>query len=661
MCGIAGICNLKEPVPVNLNTLKDMAGVLRHRGPDGFGFYVDDWAGLGHTRLSIIDLAGGAQPIANEDQTLWIVYNGEVFNYPELRKDLVLRGHRFRTSTDTEVILHLFEEKGPACLEDLNGQFALAIWNSAKKELFLARDRFGILPLHYTIHKERIIFASEIKAIFMPEEIERLIDPVAMDQIFTFWTTLPGRSFFMGIHELPPGHFMMVSKGKVHVQEYWSLPFHFNEEQSDLSLEEGVLKLNDLITDAVKIRLRADVPVGCYLSGGLDSSGITTLVRKKFNNRLKTFGIGFEEAPFDESPYRREMISFLQTDHVEVQARNEQIGASFRNTLWHCEKPILRTAPVPLFLLSEGVRRSGFKVVLTGEGADEVFGGYNIFKEAKVRRFLARQPDSEFRSLLLLRLYPYIFRGNQRGKRFVQSFFRTGLDKVDDPCFSHLLRWQNTGKIKTFFSERLKAEVGDYSSQEDLKESLPESFGKWDFLSRAQYLEIVTFLSTYLLSSQGDRVAMAHSVEIRPPFLDHRIMEFMGQIPARWKIRGLTEKYILKKVFQEILPDKIVSRPKHPYRAPIRESLLYPESDYAQNYLSEDCLKETKFFDPPKVKKLLHKIKAAGQASEVENMALAGVLSSQIVHDQFIAHFPSKEVVPISPDVIIDRRTIFPG
>jgi asparagine synthase (glutamine-hydrolysing) len=659
MCGIAGICHLSQPEPVSLDLLKQMLGILSYRGPDESGLYADDWVGLGHVRLSIIDLSGGCQPIHNEDETLWIIYNGETFNYPELRQSLMSKGHRFYTSTDTEVIVHLYEEKGSSCLDDLNGQFAFAIWDSKKKKLFLARDRFGILPLYYTIHNDRIIFASEIKSIFMASEFQREIDPMAIDQIFTFWTPLPGRTLFRNVYEIPPGHYLTVSERKIDLRKYWDPPFFPPSEHYPGPFEEVCERLLELIEDAIRIRLRADVPVGCYVSGGLDSSGIAALVRKRFTNRLRTFGIRFEEEAFDEGEYQDHLVSFLQTDHTNIRVTNEEISTSFAEVLWHCEKPLLRTAPVPLFLLAKTVRENGFKVVVTGEGADEVFGGYNIFREMKARRFWARHPDSKFRPVLIRKLYPYIFKNHLAPERFLQSFFGSGLDKTDDPLFSHLIRWQNTGRIKTFFSEDLKAEVDSYSGYEDLKQYLPPSYRTWDDLSKAQYLEILLFMSNYLLSSQGDRVAMAHAVETRPPYLDHRIIDFMGRIPPRWKISGLHEKHILKKTFESILPERILRRPKQPYRAPIRESLLSGSSPYEAEFLSDHSLEEARLFDLTKVKKLLNKLKATRHASEVDSMALAGILSSQILYEQFITHFPASSVNPICPAILFDRRLQF--
>jgi asparagine synthase (glutamine-hydrolysing) len=428
-------------------------------------------------------------------------------------------------------------------------------------------------------------------------------------------------------------------------------------DQLDWAPDQISGEIQQLLREAIRIRLRADVPVGCYLSGGLDSSGVTTLVVKNFDSDVRTFGIRFEEDSFDEGDYQSQMVSYLKVNHTDIRATNEAIGASLPDCLWHCEKPLLRTGPIPLYLLSKVVRQSDFKVVLTGEGADEVFGGYNIFREAKVRRFWAQSPGSQQRAGLISHLYPYIF-NNPRLKHTLQMFFSKGLDKVDDPLFSHMIRWENTSKLKTFFSSDLSNAIGSYCGYEQVKEGLPKAYEQADYLSRAQYLETAIFLSNYLLSSQGDRVAMAHSVEIRLPFLDPDVMEFMGRVPAKWKILGLNEKHILKKSFEGILPKKIARRPKNPYRAPIKQSLLNHKTiGYTQEVLSKASLKKADLFDADKVVKLLRKMQASGSASEIDDMALMGILSSQLVYQQFIEDFSVSTADYICPDLIVDQRS----
>lgn len=656
MCGLSGILNFSSRDKLTLDSLARMMGTISYRGPDETGFYLDDQIGLGHVRLSIIDLAGGSQPIANEDERFWIVYNGEVFNYPELRQGLVERGHRFSTNTDTEVILHLFEELGEGCLDELNGQFVFAIWDRVKRELFIGRDRFGIRPLFFCRDRGNFIFSSEIKSILAVSDMPRALNPRALEQVFTFWTTLPGVSVFAGISELKPGHYLRVTQEGIQERAYWSPPYYEPEEQLTASPDEISEEILELLADAVRIRLRADVAVGTYLSGGLDSSGITALVARRFNHEVQTFGLGFEEADFDERSFQQEMVARLKVRHCEVLADNAAIAAHFPKVVWHAEKPLLRTAPVPLFLLSRQVRDQGFKVVLTGEGADEVFGGYNIFKEALVRRFWARQPDSEARPGLITQLYPNIFR-NPKMRTTMLRFFGQGLDRCDDPLFSHLIRWENTRRIRSFFSPDLVAAIGDYDCLDELRASLPPGFHQRDTLAKAQYLEQNIFLSNYLLSSQGDRVAMANSIEIRLPFLDYRLAQYMARVPSIWKILGLDEKHILKKSLAGIVPDSVRRRPKHPYRAPIQESLYHPRArESFAGFLSERSLQESGLFQPARVAMFMKKLEAGRSVSEVDGMALAGILSSQILYQQFIREFPAPEQTR-APDLVFDRRS----
>jgi len=655
MCGIAGICNLREGIPPDPYVIGSMISRISHRGPDEAGVYVDDHAGLGHSRLSIIDLAGGTQPIHNEDESLWIIYNGETFNYPELRRELERSGHEFYTDSDTEVVLHLYEEKGARCLDDMNGQFALAIWDSRRKELFVARDRMGIRPLHYTFHDNALIFASEIKAIFSVPGVRREIDPVALNEVFTYWTTLPGRTMFEDIRELPPGHYLVVSEGRIRVKRYWDVPFAAPETQASSSAAEVSERIRSLLQDATRIRLRADVPVGTYLSGGLDSSGVTAIVARDFKPEVQTFGIRFADSDFDEGKHQRCMVSSLKTRHHELLATSEMIGNAFPETVWHTEKVLLRTAPVPLLLLSSLVRRNGLKVVLTGEGADEVFGGYNIFRETKVRRFWAEQPGSAWRGALVARLYPYVL-NDPRLLRSLQTFFARGMEDTANPLYSHLVRWNGTSRITTFLSQRNNTDLG--SSLARVRAMLPEGFDRWDYLCKAQYIEMMIFLGSYLLSSQGDRVAMANSVEIRLPYLDYRLIEYAATVPAKMKIRGLNEKYILKRSFRGMLPPEITGRRKHPYRAPIASCLLRGGSaGIADDMLSVPALHKTGMFDAGKVTRLVNKLKSVENPSEFDSMALVGILSAQLLHQCFVEHFAIRKPALRNSELVVDRRS----
>jgi asparagine synthase (glutamine-hydrolysing) len=656
MCGIAGFFNSTQ-LDRSLESLIGMLAAISHRGPDATGVYIDDHIALGHVRLSIIDLAGGNQPIHNEDKTVWVTYNGEIFNYPELRVYLEKKGHSFTTNTDTEILVHLYEEEGVEFLNRLNGQWAFALWDSSKQRLFLSRDRVGIRPLYYTTNNGTFIFASEIKALFSLPELQKRIDPEALDQIFTFWTTLPGKTVFENVSELHPGRYLLSDRNGITIRKYWDIPLYNADCWSDETPEQLSDQLRVLLEDAVKIRLRADVPVGTYLSGGLDSSGITAIVAKKYDPDVNTFGIRFEENQFDEGDHQHEMVRFLGVKHRELFVSNRKIGEYFLPAVRHCEKPLLRTAPVPLYLLAEQVKNSAIKVVLTGEGADEFGGGYDIFKEALIRRFWARQPDSQWRGKLIERLYPDIFR-DQRTRKMLGAFFKKGIAQVDDPLYTHLIRWNNTSRIKAFFSADLIASIGTYDRFEDCRSRLPADFASWHTLHKAQYLEISIFLSNYLLSSQGDRMGMAHSIEVRMPYLDYRILDFMGQVPPWWKLCGLHEKHLLKKALQPYLPPSITARVKHPYRAPIHGSLLsLLRSASGEDLLSEKTIGEAGLFDVKKVAALLDKLRLAASASETDTMALAGIISTQYIQGEFTHGRIGGATLPGKLDLLIDKRT----
>ena len=453
MCGIVGIAKLNKQDTVDGLHLRQMLSMIRHRGPDEFGIYQDTFVGLGSARLSIIDLATGQQPITNEDESCWIVFNGEIFNYIELRQELEIQGHHFTTQSDTEVILHLYEEYGVECLSHLNGQFALAIWDSRKERLFLGRDRMGIRPLFYTEQDGTLIFGSEIKAILAHPNVQAEIDSESLHQIFTVWTTLSPNTAFKNIVELPPGHYLVAQNQSIHVMPYWELDFQgdTSTEITPKLISQYREELQELLIDATTIRLRADVPVGAYLSGGLDSSIITSIIRHYTSNRLDTFSITFDDPDFDESSYQQQMVDLIGTQHQITHTTQQAIGDIFPDVIWHTEIPILRTAPAPMYFLSKLVNDNHYKVVMTGEGADEFFGGYNIFKETMVRRFWAKQPESEIRPLLLQKLYPYLA-SSSRNTAFFQAFFKQNLSDTHLNHYSHILRWKNTERLKRFLA-----------------------------------------------------------------------------------------------------------------------------------------------------------------------------------------------------------------
>jgi len=632
MCGIAGKVGLKPSEPIDPNSIYRMLDTIRHRGPDDQGVFVDDQVGIGSVRLSIIDVAGGHQPISNEDGSIWIVFNGEIYNYLELRSELEAKGHIFRTHSDTEVLVHLYEERQADWLLQLNGQYAIALWDQRQRQLILARDRLGVRPIYYTINGSSLLFASEMKALFAHPGIKAEIDPVSLAQVFTFWTTLSPRSSFRNILSVPPGHYISIKDGNVKVNSYWQLDMATTGRTPN-SLDEAAEHLRWLLGDAIRLRLRSDVPVGSYLSGGLDSSSITVLASKHTETRLKTFSIAFGDQKFDESNYQNRINEYLEVDNDAVHCTFKDIGDAFPEAVRHCEMPLVRTAPVPMFLLSKLVRDHRFKVVLTGEGADEILGGYDIFKETKIRRFWARQPDSRLRPLLLRRLYPYLNTIVDGGDAYLKIFFGKKLTDIDDPFYSHQLRWQNTARCWRFFSPALQEEIKGYDPLDELASALPPEFKNWDPFAQAQYLEITIFLSEYLLSSQGDRMGMAHSVEGRYPFLDPRVVDYSIGLPAHFKMLGLREKAILKRAMTGLLPLATIERYKQPYRAPIRSVFFGDDSpEYVSEYLSPGKLTETGYFEPAAVKTLIAKCQSGARISETEEMALAGILSTQLLY-----------------------------
>jgi len=641
MCGINGIAAITGQTNISERDVCSMLSSLHHRGPDGSGVYLDpkQRIGLGHTRLSIIDLAGGAQPMSNEDQTVWLTFNGEIFNYIELRKTLVKDGHRFHSHSDTEVIVHAYEQYGDDFVQHLNGQFAIALWDNKRQRLLLVRDRVGILPLFYTRQGDRLLFASEIKALLPQLAQAPRISAAALDQVFTFWAPRSPNTLFEDIFEVQPGHMLVLEQGRLRESIYWDWRFPEQDDYhvgSDADLAE---RLYDLLADATSIRLRADVPVGAYLSGGLDSSALVALIRRHSNAPLRTFSIGFEQQSLDESVFQKQMIEHLGVENSRILSQNSDIAENFPATIFHTESPILRTAPTPMRQLSGLVRASGYKVVLTGEGADEALGGYDLFKEAKIRQFWARRPESEWRPLLLKALYPYLETSGAQAKTYLRNYYSIGLDQPEQPGFSHLTRWFTTSQCKVFFSQDINAKLRE-NAVDQLTGQLPPAFGRWHWFNRAQYLEAKTLMGDYLLCSQGDRMLMANSVEGRFPFLDHRVIEFANRLNPRLKMRALNEKYLFKQAMKNHLPKQILERHKQPYRAPDIPAFFsaHPPA-YVNDLLSEDKLKDYGYFDAQKIGFLLKKASRGSSIAYKDNMALVGVLSTQLCHYFFIEQF----------------------
>lgn len=637
MCGISGFFNFNSSTETKVGTLRRMLTRIKHRGPDESGVYVSEYVGLGSVRLSIIDLTSGTMPLSNSDSSFWIVFNGEIFNYIELKEELLKKNHVFKTTTDTEVIVHLYEEYGPAFLNKLNGQFAIAIWDKNKQELFLARDRVGIRPLFYSTINDSFVFASEIKSFLEFPDFDPKISAKVLSEYFTFWTSVSSLTVFETVCELPAGHYMTVNATSKVIKKYWELPITKPDCYSFNSIEQAAQEFETIFADAVKLRLRADVQVAAYLSGGLDSSITTAFIKEMLPDNLRTFSIGFTDKDFDESGYQNKAVEYFDTQHSSIECSSKDIADNFKEVVWHAEVPLLRTAPTPMSLLAKSVKAHGIKVVITGEGADELFGGYNIFKETKIKLFWAKDPQSKYRPLLLKKLYPYIPQISNAANNVLKLFFGYKLNETASPIYSHLLRWHNTSRIKNYFSSEYKEMIGTYDPVSELEKQLEEPLKGYDYLTKAQWIEVNFFMSKYLLSSQGDRMSMANSVEGRYPFLDHRVIEFCMKLHPDLKLNGLNEKFLLKKLMKGRLPDSILERSKQAYRAPIRAAFFSETMpNYLKEMLSTEKITEFGIFNLEFAQQLKKKMELNKQVSEVDNMAITAILSTQILYDLFI-------------------------
>jgi asparagine synthase (glutamine-hydrolysing) len=648
MCGLAGIVRTEATAPIPETALRRMARALRHRGPDGFGLAVDAGCGLVATRLSIVDLERGWQPLEASPGGGVLVYNGEVYNHPELRDDLQARGESFRTTSDTEVVLRLIERDGLAALDRLNGQFAFAWWQPQPRRLTLVRDRFGVRPLHYSLLGDgSLVFGSEAKALFASGEVAAAPDLAGIDEVFTLWGPRPPRTPFQGVSQVPPGAVLVWERGRIVEERTW---------WTGADNVDGIpsLELAELLRDSVRLRLRADVPVGAYLSGGLDSSLVSAVAQLETRGELRTFSVAFKDPRYDERAHQERVARALGTRHHVVEVGPAEITSAFPAVIRHTETPLVRTAPVPLFLLSREVRRNGLTVVATGEGADELFWGYDLFKEVAIRELYRREPERAI--AMLEELYQYLGPATaRRGPVWSRFLLETGMS--DDPLSSHLTRAVATSTIKAFYRPEVAAEIGDGASLERLRAELPPAFGEWSNLERAAWLEIATLLEPYLLSAQGDRVAMAHGVEGRFPFLDHRVFAHAARLPAERKLAEMRDKVALREVAADLLPPAIAARPKRPYRAPEVAPFFAPDApDWVEELLSPAALAETGIWDRQRVDGLLRRCRGGRATGMREGMAFVGILSTQVWHRTFGSHgadpYPAESA---EPRVRIDR------
>jgi len=606
MCGIAGAVSTTA-LPLSREALTDVAASIGHRGPDGTGFHIEPCAALVSTRLSIIDVEGGRMPISNEDGSLHIVYNGECYNYRELRPALEARGHVFRTASDTEVVLHLYEEHGPACLKMMNGQFAVAIWDTRRRRLFLARDRMGIRPLYYAERGDALVFGSEVKAMLATGLVEAEPDLKGLDALISFGCVVSPNTFFRGVNSVPPGCYLEWRSGRISVSRYWDIEYPDAAQAEDKGEDYYATGLRELLTEAVKCRLVSDVPLGAYLSGGLDSSCVVERMAGLNGRVLTTFSIAFEDSEFDESDYADLMVSHLGCQHESIRCSGGDIAAAFPRLIRHTEAPLISTESAPLMLLSQLARRK-VKVVLTGEGSDELFGGYSFDRFEVLRRALARRPWS------LVAPFVKAYFGRRSGG-YGELFFPSDERRVEKerlfgvyPSRSMQYGFLELVQRMTYTGEMLNR-AGSY----DRRQLLPvdrEKIARMDPFDASVYLSQRLFLEGHLLGPHGDRAAMANSIEGRYPFLDHRVVEFCADIPPQLKMKRFVEKHILRAAFAGRLPEKVLWRRKQPFLAPFGTPFLgkgMPEE--AQDLLSERRLADKGYFDARKVSRIVARLR----------------------------------------------------
>ncbi|MGD0283908.1 MAG: asparagine synthase (glutamine-hydrolyzing) [Dissulfurispiraceae bacterium] len=620
MCGICGTFDIKGERGVSRGLLESMSDTLVHRGPDDAGFYIDGGLGFGFRRLSIVDLAHGNQPHFNEDGSLVSVCNGEIYNYRELKVELIAKGHVFATNCDVEVLVHLYEENGTGFLNRLNGQFAFAIYDRKRKSLFLARDHVGIAPLFYTVSKDAFIFGSEIKALLAHPGVRREVDLTGLDMVFTFPGLVSPYTMFRNIRSLKPGHYLEVRDGKVEESEYWDLVYPHEgccEDGKPEAYYSG--RLDELLRRAVQRRLQADVPVGFYLSGGLDSSLIAAIINSfRPEARWHSFSIGFDQPDIDERKYQRLMAERVGSMHHEILFEWPDIGARLKDAVYHAESPLKESYDTCSLALSEMVRDNGIKVVLTGEGSDEIFGGYVGYRFDMLRQ---EHPEDLFDVEALLE------------RQLREKFWGDG-------SFLYERNFYEFRETKTaLYSEGMRARLGEFESTG--KELINKSRLKGRHpVHKRSYADFKLRLSDHLLADHGDRVSLAHSVEARYPFLDIDVIEFSKTIPAGFLIKNGIEKSIVKKVAERYLPDQVIRREKFGFVAPGSPFLLRRNGEWANDLLSREKIKREGYFDPDTIERLktMYTDEAFSVNQTFDNDLLMIVLTFEIFLDLF--HMP---------------------
>jgi asparagine synthase (glutamine-hydrolysing) len=631
MCGIAGALDLAGAREFPLERLAAMTGAIAHRGPDDEQFHIEPGVALGARRLSIIDIEGGRQPIANEDGSVWVAFNGELFDYPELRRDLLARGHQLATRCDTEAWAHLYEDHAEGMFDRALGQFAVSVWDRRARTLILGRDRVGICPLYYARAGDWLLWSSEIKALLASGLVAARPDPRGIDHLFTFFCAGTTRTFFEGISSVPPGHFLKVKDGRVALHRYWDLDFP--DAGSERRLDDPrplVDELEALLGRAVERRLRSDVPVVSYISGGLDSTVVLGFCSRQRGEPIKTFTVGLDRAGPDERAHSAEAAAVLGSPLTTVAIDRAAIAAAFPELIRAAEGPVLDTSCAALLRLAQSVRAQGYKVALTGEGADEALAGYVWYKSQKIRDAAARMLGPS-----LPRLARQLLLRSIAGSRAIMPPERAiaGVRPAQQDLFELISQAK-----PSLYSEAMWQQLGDHNPYADL-DITNSNISRWHPLNQSLYVGYKVMLAGLLMISKGDRIAMNASVETRYPFLDEDVISFCASLAPEYKLRGFNEKWILRQVAARILPPRIANRPKTMFRACMSRTFLGPgHPHWVDQLLSPESLKATGFFDPAAVARQrawqtrLPRITPARGAYDV---ALTCAVSTQLWHHIF--------------------------
>ena len=630
MCGIAGIVRW-DGAPVPEHEIRDMCSAIVHRGPDDEGVYLGDGVALGMRRLSIIDLEGGRQPISNEDGSVWIVFNGEIYNYRELRRDLEQRGHLFKTDSDTETIVHLYEEHGARGVERLRGMYAFASWDERARQLLLARDRLGIKPLYYADRGNEIVFASELKPILQLARVPRAVDWGAAHHLFTSLSTPSSRSIVDGVAKLEPARTAVASRTspRLRIEKYWDIQFTPNERASEGELIE---QLRHLLTESVALHQISDVPVGAFLSGGIDSSAVVALMSRPAAGRLKTFSIGFAESAFDELPHARQVAAQFNTDHHDV-VLNPDVVQIVEDLTWYLDEPFGDTSAIPTYMVSK-LASAHVKVVLSGDGGDELFAGYDKYVVEQRERRRDRIP-APLRAMAsgVGRLMPH----GMTGRQFLRHLGLTGARRYLDA--SAMLREDEMRRLFRLDAyDQMQRNVVLADARHELS-----SYGD-DWLAAVQYRDLHTYLPLDILT-KVDRATMAHSLEARPPLLDHRLAEFAATIPAHYRLRGGTTKYLFKQAMRGILPDAIIDRQKHGFAVPMATWFRGELAEFARGLLLSQACRERGVFNPAQVERLLT-LNARGRDLDLQ---LWTMMSFELWCQRFLDPSPRQQPAPVRP------------